>query len=312
MDVLNTLAPVFLVIALGAILRRAKFISDALIKGANRLVYWVGLPALLFHKLAESQELDRAFGNVFLITVIGMTACVAVGYLVAAVLRLPPARIGAFVQATFRGNLAYVGLAVIFFAFASRGGSAAGSSAQTAAILAFAPIVPIYNITAVVVLLAGRGKASIRTILHMCFQIVTNPLLLACVWGAGFSLMGFKLPLAAAHTLQVVGQFALPMALLCIGGVLVSTNVKGRMIPSILAAIIKVGVGPAVGFMVGHLLGAAPREIAVALILLACPTAVASYVLADQLGGDGALAAGAVVVSTILSIISLSVVVAMI
>ncbi|GAG25216.1 unnamed protein product, partial [marine sediment metagenome] len=224
----------------------------------------------------------------------------------------PPTRTGAFVQATFRGNLAYVGLAVIFFAFTSKGGSAAASSAQTAAILAFAPIVPIYNITAVVVLLAGREKVSLRTVLDMLFQIVTNPLLLACVAGAGFSLLGFKLPLAAAHTLQVVGQFALPVALLCIGGVLVSTNIKGRMIHSILAAIIKVGVGPAVGFLVGHLLGADPRETAIALILLACPTAVASYVLADQLGADGTLAAGAVVASTILSIISLSVVVAMI
>ena len=50
----------------------------------------------------------------------------------------------------------------------------------------------------------------------------------------------------------------------------------------------------------------------VALILLACPTAVASYVLADQLDGDAALSAGAIVASTLLSVVSLGVVVALV
>jgi hypothetical protein len=79
-----------------------------------------------------------------------------------------------------------------------------------------------------------------------------------------------------------------------------------------MAAVIKLSVGPVVGYFAAGWLGVGRVETAVALIMLACPTAVASYVLTEQLGGDSALSAGAVVVSTILSIASLAAVVAMI
>ena len=57
MHVLDTLAPVFAVIALGAALRRTGFVSDELLRGLNRVVYWVALPALLFGKIATAPEI---------------------------------------------------------------------------------------------------------------------------------------------------------------------------------------------------------------------------------------------------------------
>jgi len=310
MHVINTLAPVFVVIALGAALRRAGFVPEAFFRQASRLVYWVALPCLLFHKIAGAPRIDPAAVQIFLITLIGMGGAIVAAVLVAAVARMPARQVGAFVQAGFRGNLAYVGLAVILYAFSSPGGSDAGARAQTAAILALGPLVPIYNIAAVVALLAGGRRLNRPALKKIGLQIATNPLLLACAAVLAFSLSGLRLPMVARRTCEVIGQFGLPLALLAVGGSLASTKMHGRVAYSLLAAGIKVGVSPAVGYAAALCLGAPARETAVALILLACPTAVASFVLAEQLDGDSALSAGAIVASTLLSVVSLSVVVA--
>ena len=54
MQILNILAPVFLLVGLGVVLQASKFISPNFLKEANRLTYWLGLPALLFSQLAAS------------------------------------------------------------------------------------------------------------------------------------------------------------------------------------------------------------------------------------------------------------------
>ena len=93
---------------------------------------------------------------------------------------------------------------------------------------------------------------------------------------------------------------------------LASAKIRGRVLYSTAAALIKTAVAPAVGYAAALGLGLGREQAAVAIILLATPTAVASYILTDQLDGDATLAAGAIVLSTFMSIVSLSVAVGMI
>ncbi|MFW6457050.1 MAG: AEC family transporter, partial [Planctomycetota bacterium] len=102
----------------------------------------------------------------------------------------------------------------------------------------------------------------------------------------------------------------LPLALICVGGALVGTSIQGKLLPMAGSVICKLGVTPFVGYLVARTIEADPVETGVALILLATPTAVSSYVLADQMGGDSALAASAVVVNTLVCPLSLALVVA--
>ena len=304
MNVFSTLAPVFLIVALGVALRRTNFLSAEFFSGANRLVYWVGLPVLLFSRLWRAESLQDGW-TAFLLALAGMAACLAAALVAAAFLRLPGPKKGAFLQGSFRANLAYVGLAVVSFAFPEP----EAERASTLAIIVLAGLAPIYNVVAVVVLLAGRHRLEAKALARMGRSIVTNPIIIACVAGIGMSLSGVAAPVAVERTLGAVGRFALPIALLCIGGAIASTPIRSRAFPAFLAATIKVGVGPAVGVGLAWLIGAGPTETRVAAIMLACPAAVASYVLADQLGGDGPMAAGIVVASTILSAAALSLVV---
>ena len=317
MYILNVLAPVFLVIALGAVLRRTGFVGDNVLAGMNRLAYWVGLPCLLVHKITATSFDGGASFDTFWLVLIGMVASLLAAMAVAWAIRMPRPQVGAFGQAAFRGNLAFVGLAVVLSAFsalpdADADALARAEQAERAVVLTLGPIVPIYNIAAVLVLLAFQHKLSARTVRTMARQVATNPLLVACVVGLAVSLSGWPLPGLARRTLEVVGQFTLPLALLCVGGKIAATKMGGAIRLPALAAVIKVSVGPAVGCLAARWMGAGAVETAVALILLACPTAVASYVLTEQLGGDSALSARAVVISTVLSVASLAAVVALI
>jgi hypothetical protein len=146
----------------------------------------------------------------------------------------------------------------------------------------------------------------------MALQIITNPLLLSCLAGLAWSVSGLELPVAVYRTCTVMGQFALPTALLTVGSAMVCTRLAGGLLYPLASSLIKVGLAPAIGYLTARLLGAGPQETVVAMILLACPTAVVSYVMVQQMGGDEGMAAQGVVISTLLSIVSLGVAVAMI
>ncbi len=308
MFVLNALAPVFSIIALGFVLRKTQFLSESHFDGLNALTYWVGLPCFLFFKISTMQLVVTAARNAFLVVVLGMAGSVVFGFVVAALLRLPRFSVGAFVQAAFRGNLAFVGLPVIVYAL-GHGSPSEVREVETLAILVLAPMVPIYNVLSVVVLLYSSRERewAFGTLLR---PVLTNPLVLASAAGAGTAWLFPSVPAALWRTTQALGQMSLPLALLGIGGSLATTRVHDTFRPAVGAALLKIAAAPLLGYLAVGWLGLSPQEARIALIYLACPTAAASYVLAEQLGGDSKLAAGAMVLSTALAVVSLSLAVA--
>jgi len=309
MNIINTVLPVFLIIALGAWLRKAGFISAELVTGLNRLVYWVALPVLLFYKIATAAYDYQAAGKTFLVMLIGMLACIAAAYLVAAVMRMPAPLMGTFVQGAFRGNLLYVGLPIIIYSFANSADYSA-AEIETLAFLVLAPLVPAYNIAAVLALLASRHKLDRHAPARILRQLITNPLIIACLAGAVYSLVLPPLPTIIVRTCAAVGQIALPLALLGVGAALVQGRIIGQRTYAFVGSVIKIVIAPIVGLLAARLLGLGHAETRVALIFLACPTATVSYIMAGQLGGDERFSAAMVLISTILSILSLSLVVA--
>ena len=304
MHVLNTLLPVFLIIALGAVLVWRGPLDDRVMSGIKWLVYWIGLPALLVHKIAAAQLDARALGCLWIVLA-GTGAAVVASLVVALVGRMKSKSIGTFIQAGFRGNLAFVGLPVIIYAFSAGGQDPI--QAERIAVLTIGPIVVVYNVVAVVALLAGRHEFGWSAVGKMLKGLVFNPLLLACVAGTIGSLIGVKWPPVLDRTLTTLGNMTLSLALLSVGAALVTTRVGRSWRSALGSTALKLALAPAAGLLTARALGAGPTETGVAIILLACPTAVASYVLSDQMGGDSSLAAGAVVIATLLSPISLGI-----
>jgi predicted permease len=310
MEVINTVLPVFLIIAVGALFRRFRFYGEDFARGLSRLVYYIALPALLFYKMAVSEFNFSQAGEAYLIVLCGMVGCVAVAYAVAAVLRLSASSTAAFVQGSFRGNLAYIGLPIVVYGSAYSDSTGVEQVSVIAA-LVLGMTVPVYNIVAVTVLLAGRQKLDSRAAGRVLFETMRNPLVISSVLGIVYSLTVGSLPTFADRALEALSQMALPLALLSIGASLAGPLHRNKVLPAVLSALIKVTVAPLVGVLMLMLLDMSAAERLVAMAFLACPTAVSSHIYSQQLDADEELSASIVVVTTLLSIISLSIVVAM-
>jgi predicted permease len=303
-SVLAIVLPVFLVITLGVVLTRTRFIGAELIGELNRLTYFVGLPAYLFSSISEATVGGGRAMTVFGVMAGATLGALGIAYVVAKVRRVPAESFGSFLHASIRGNLAYVGLPVISLALAARGASAVWPVAS----LAMAPLTVIANALGVLLLLVGHGRPGPGAWRTLVVQLATNPLLLSSAAGAAVAASGLALPKWFAQSVAVTGQMALPLALICIGGSLVTMPLRGKRTQAVLASVLKVGVTPLLGWPLARWLGLSADETLIALLFLATPTAAASFTLAGKLGGDEALAATSVVVSTALSILSLTVV----
>lgn len=304
-NVLGIVLPAFLVILLGVALTRSRFMSAGLIAELNRLTYYVGLPAYLFISIADASFGGGRAITLFAVMGAGTLATLLIGYVIAKLRRIPAESFGSFLHASIRGNLAYIGLPVVSLAIAAHAGPDEAVLKQVA-LLAMAPLVVVTNTLGVLLLLIGHGKpgrAMVRTII---VQLLTNPLLIASAAGVLFAAAGARLPLWLHQSVSIVGQMALPLALLCIGGTLIVIPLRGKRSNALLASLLKVAVAPAVAWPIGLQLGLSANELRVVLLFLATPTAAASFTLAGKLGGDEALAATSVVLSTLLSILSLS------
>jgi predicted permease len=190
MDILQAVLPVFFVIAIGAAARRFRFIEEPFIDTANRLVYYLLLPALLFYKIGTS-NFREAFNAPL---VIGGYAATVATFLIATLLSrnmgITPGERGSFVQGAVRANLAYVGLPVVFSAVGDIGLLKAGI------LLGF--MVPLINSLAIIALVTpnanGKGRAR-ENAAQVAYQLAINPVLLSALFGILWSL--FKIPLPA-------------------------------------------------------------------------------------------------------------------
>src|SRR4030042_1344209 len=157
MQIINTLLPVFLIMAVGAFLRKLRFFSEEFVAGLNKLVFWVGLPCLFFGKIVTAEYNYEVAGKTALVVVAGTLGCVVAAYIVAFIIRVRPQAVGTFVQGAFRGNLYYVGLALIIYIFAGADPKTA-KDMENIAVFVLALLIPVYNIGAVIVLLARQHK----------------------------------------------------------------------------------------------------------------------------------------------------------
>lgn len=301
MTVLNLLAPIFLMIALGVGLQRRGMMSAELVAGVSRLLYWVGLPAAVFYALAAAEATSERFGALFAVMAMATIVNGILSWVEAPWLGVAQVNRGTFVQAAFRGNLSFVALPLLL----SVPGIPVGP-----ALLAFAPMLIIHNGGTVLVLLASKEARGWDLWGPVAKGFVTNPIMVAAILGAVVHGVGWTPPQFAMTTLQALARMALPLALLSIGATLMTVKVRGnRRLPSI-ATVHKVVLSPVLGYLFGRWVGLDDGAMLAALICLACPTAAISLTIVKELGGDQALAATTVVYSAVASAASLGLVIA--
>lgn len=282
------LLPDFLLIALGFVLCRGTPLGRPIWEGAERLVYFVLFPALLFTSIVRTPLQPAQTTGL----VAAGLATIAVGVALAALVGLWPGvdrRLHASgAQTAFRFN-SYIALALV-----ERVNGAAGL-AWMALMIAFT--VPLCNVAAVWPLARHGGHAFGR-------ELLRNPLIIATVAGLLANVSGVRLPEPVATTLQRLGVAALPLGLMAVGAGLTLGGLKAA--PRLAAAFMTIrhAVLPAVALGLGHALGLDAAKWSTLVLFGALPTATSAYVLAARMGGDGAYVAGLVTVSTLLGMAS--------
>ena len=282
------LLPDFLLIALGFVLCHRSALDRAVWDAAERLVYYLLFPVLLFNSIVKSPLQPGQTASLALAGV-GVVACgIALAF---AIGRWPgvDARLHASgAQTAFRFN------SFIALALAERLGGPQGLAWMA---LCIALCVPLCNVAAVWPLARHGGHSYGR-------ELLRNPLILSTVAGLVANLAGLKFPEAVATTLQRIGLAALPLGLMATGAGLHFGRLKSA--PGLAAAFMTVrhAVLPALAIGLTAALALPPEQRTIIVLFAALPTASSAYVLAARMGGDGGYVAGLVTLSTLLGMLS--------
>lgn len=308
MYIVNSIAPIFLLILLGKGLQKTGFLSDTFFKSLNRFVFWVALPALLISGISEAAlELDTIIRIVMLL-ICGTLLAMTLAWLTSQILKLPAPTTGSFIQGSFRGNGAFIALPVIVY---SLGDLDPGVKALGTVVLA--PVVILFNILGVLVLTHYRrdrshGSATAATFFRELFR---NPLIIACLVGITLNVLNLSLPRFLYRPLDALGATALPLVLMSIGASLEFERLRGAASPTLIAALIKTIAAPAIGFLLAGFFGLNRVDRMIAIFYLAAPAAGMSYVMAEVMGNDGRLAGRIVALSTLISAVTIPIIMAL-
>jgi hypothetical protein len=307
---IETLFPVFAVIGLGYALTRRGFLGSAFLEELNRLVYWVCLPSLMVASLDRAKGLAGESLPLIAVYFGATLAVLGLSLPVARLLGLQRWQTGTFMQGSFRGNIAFIGIPILLYALRDHEAETV-NNVLAQAVFVFAPIMILYNVLSVIVLIGGKDGASLAALPKTLKSVARNPLILAALTGLLLYLLPLDLPRAVGDTLQFMGRMAAPAALFCVGGGMALTSMEGRYRSATFAACLKVFATPLAAWLICLPLELSGFGMLILMIFTATPTAVASYVMAKQLHGDAPMASGAIVISTLLSVLSLSVAVAL-
>ena len=301
--IITALVPVFLIIALGAVLRRILLKDPAHWAALEKLTYFVLFPALL---VVSAVKADLSTVNVIAVagaligTVVVLSVLILILHkpLITALAADGPGFTSLF-QGAVRWNT-YIVLAVA--------GGLYGAAGITIAALALVAMIPVVNVIAVLVLASFSGRHP-PTFAYVAEQLARNPYIWACSAGALLNATGFPVPKVILEFGDILGRASLALGLLVVGGGLILDRLKRPRAIVFASLALKLLVKPAIALALALAFGLSGTELVVVAITAAVPSAPNGYVLARQMGGDAPLLAEILTVQIIGAAITLPLVV---
>lgn len=283
------LLPDFALILFGAWLARRVNFSADFWSGAEKLVYYVFFPLLLFRSINTAQF---SLGAASLFAAAGLTgfvASIALSFLGRPLLKPPPKVFASVVQTGFRYN-SYVGLALVASLF--------GTPGVALFALLVALCVPVANFFAVYALARHRET-------HLGRELLTNPLVIATVSGLASNLLGITLWPPLATVVERMGNASLALGLLCIGAGLTFRAVDTSRWVLGYYTILKLAGVPLLMLATSRLFGVGRLESQVLILFASLPTASSAYILATRMGGLGSPVAFLISLQTLLAMMTM-------
>jgi len=291
----NVISPIFIIVLLSALTTRWFPLEP---RTVSTMVVYLFSPMLVLGSMASTEllpgELAQIFGVMLALTVVMSI----LGFGLARLLGYDRRRESAFVMAIVLINAGNYGIPLNEFAFGRP-----GMERATVYYVASAVIANTYG-----VFLASRGTASARQALLNVFKL---PMVYCLVIGLALNVTGTALPLPLQRVADLLGSAAVPAMLVLLGMQLARASLRGQIKPILLSAGMRLVVAPlvAAGLVIAFGIGGLTRD--VILVESAMPTAVITSALAIQFDADGDFVAASILLSTVASIVTLSLLLAL-
>ena len=296
---LNAVLPIFIVVAIGVLLRRFSSLPREFYEGSEKFVFRIALPCMLFLDVAGA-SVDTLSQQIPLVLfcVIGVIAACLLLCIFVPIFVKDNGKRGAMIQGMFRSNVAILGVPLAISMF--------GDECR-AAVVALVPFVVItFNVLATVVLCAfapnDKRMSAKQTVKTVLLGIAKNPLIIGIVLGLPFMFFDIGLPVAAEKVVSGFSDTVTALSLVSIGAGFDFSGVKERVGGATVAAIFKVGVIPLVMLCIAIVMGYRGMFLGLVLVVFGSPTAVSSYIMAKNMGSDHDLAAQILMLSTLFSL----------
>ncbi len=295
---LNATVPVFAVIFISYLLKKRGFFPEAFTTAADKIVFKVFLPVMLFQDIAAGRIVENFDLKFFLFCSLSTTVYFLGIWAFAELFLKDKFMVGAFTQASFRGSMAVMGVAFIQNIYGNAG----------LAPLMIVAAVPLYNVYSVLVLtVRGQHPQNGRRFAWDIVKgILTNPLILGILAGLPFSLLEIEFPAAVSKTIGFFAAPATPLALMLIGAEFEGAKALQKVKPTLVASFIKLIALPAIFLPAAYLMGFRNQELVSILIMTGAPSTVTCYIMAKNMGGDAVLSSSIIVLTTALSALTMT------
>ena len=295
---LNATIPIFLMMLLGMLFRKLGWMDEVFAAKMNKFVFLVPLPVLLFEQLA-TVDFSEVWDIKFILFCFVVTAISITISTVISLLWKDRSIKGEFIQATYRSSAALLGIAFIQNIYGTAG----------MAPLMIIGSVPLYNVMAVVVLSffkPGNNSFDKELVKKTLKGIVTNPIIIGIVAGFVWSALKLPMPSILHKTVSSIGATATPMGLMSMGATFEMKKATSKMKPTLVAVFMKLIGFCAIFLPMAAMLGFRNEQLIAILVMLGSATTVSCFVMARNMGHEGTLSSGVIMMTTLLSAFTLT------
>ena len=292
---IEAVLPMFLIMAVGVLIKKSGLIRPEEQKRFNKIVFICCFPPMMFMNL-YGKNITEAFNARLIIYTVGilLTMYLLTILIVLKIEKNQKSR-GAMIQAIYRSNFVIMGIPVVQNVFGR------GDLAVTAVMVTI--IVPIYNVLAVITLEVFRGgKPHLGTMLK---DLAKNPIIIGAIAGIIAILFNIKLPVFLENPINMMGEAATPMTLLLLGASFSFDSVAKEKRNLIVCLVGRLILFPLIGLTGAILMGFRGVPLLTLVAMLAAPSAVTSYTMAQSMDSDYELAGNCVIFSSLFSCLTM-------
>ncbi len=293
---LDILVPVFALVALGYFVG-PRLGLDA--RTLSRVAYFLLVPAYNFSVLSAAKIAAGLAGRILLFTAAMEVAVALAGFTVGRLLRRSPGMVAAYVLVAVFPNVGNFGIPIVQFAF--------GADALTVAVLYFVAI----NVLSFAIGVAAANWHH-GSVLRAMGQVFRTPALLAVPPALVFNLFHRSVPLALSRPVALLAGAMVPVMLVALGVQLAAAPIPRLSLDMALANAVRLVGGPALAALIAIPLGMSGLARDAGVLQASMPTAVFASIIAFEHDLLPSFVTATVLVSTLASIVTLAVVLAIV